>query len=89
MYKHKTGSLGAAYLAINDMRVHEIMKLYVEYVRPKFLKFKSKRIDVEDKKLTVFLDQHGQRMKNVNCAVEFFKKNIIAAGEWICSAKWP
>jgi hypothetical protein len=42
VFKHKTGSLGPAYLTINDMRLYEIMKLYVRYVRIRLLKQNKK-----------------------------------------------
>ena len=35
--KESTAS-SAAYITIHDMRVHEIMKLYIEHVRQKFVK---------------------------------------------------
>jgi hypothetical protein len=84
VFKHKTGSIGPAYLTIHDMQIHKIMKLYCKYVRPKFLSFnRSKKMDQKNPSngaLTFFLDTHGKKLMLINGAVNWFKKRIVEAG---------
>jgi hypothetical protein len=84
VYRHKTGSMGPAYLTVHDMRLVRIMELYVEHVRPKFLKLhkdEDNPPDPENGVLTVFLDRDGNKCKKIDSAVTFFKRQIIDAGQ--------
>jgi hypothetical protein len=84
VYRHKTGSMGPAYLTVHDMRLVRIMELYVEHVRPKFLKLhkdEDNPPDPENGALTVFLDRDGNKCKKIDSAVTFFKRQIIDAGQ--------
>ena len=84
VYKHKTAALGPAYLTIYDMRLVKILELYVEHVRPRFLKLhpdKFRPLNPKDGKLTIFLDKEGKRCEKINYAVAFFKKQLVDAGQ--------
>ena len=80
VYRHKTGSQGPAYLTISDSRVYEIMKLYAEFVRPKFFPVKSSTSKPENVKLPFFVSKEGKGMKDANDAVKFFKQQVVDAG---------
>jgi hypothetical protein len=81
VFKHKTGSLGPAFLTIHDMRLYEIMKLYAKHIRIEFLKLgQNWKKAMKDIKLTFFLNNEGKRCSTVDSAMKFFKRQFINEG---------
>ena len=83
MFNHKTGALGPAFLTVHDSRLADIVQLYCEHVRPRFLKLhpdQKNELDANDGSLPFFLTSKGGKCTHMHGAFEWFKQEIIEAG---------
>ncbi len=76
VFKHKTGSVGPAYLTFSD-HFFTCMKAFFKQARPDFVQMADPPADDNDGALPFFLSEQGAPLDRIVRGTEWFRRSLL------------